>query len=60
MMTSLTVNVRSPVVEACAPDVVESATLSTDYGGHSPDEGIVKCGAHEDGLREGGRMAEVA
>ena len=59
-MTSLTVNVRGPVVETCAPDVVDGTSLRTDDGGHSMYEGIVKCGAHEDGLGKGGRGTEVA
>lgn len=53
------VDVRSEEVQACAFDVVESASFGTDDIGDSFDEWVVEGGSHQDGLREGCGKAEV-
>ena len=59
-MTSLTIDIGSPIIKASTANIVERAALGADDGSDSLNEGIVEGGPHEDGLGERGRMAEIS
>ena len=58
MIVLLTIDIGSPEVKACAAVVAKCASLCADDRGYSLDELVIKGGTHQDGLREGRRVAE--
>jgi hypothetical protein len=53
------VYVWSPKVKASPSSIVESTSLSANDGSNRSDKLIIKSSAHQDGLWERSRMAEI-
>ena len=60
VVTSLTVDIRRPKIKSGAADVIESTSFCAHNRSNCLNVRIIECRAHEDGLREGCCVAEVA